>query len=149
MSTPVLRATTELVATAWLKGVVGDIVAGTLPRDNSTWAASGFVVLATVGGTADMYVPLRSPVVSVDCWAVSPSSNRPPWHKATWLAEQIQAACYESEATPRILTLPTGYPQARVLSAYSTYEARRVPADEAGYARLNLGLTFNWVELPS
>lgn len=150
MTAPVvLRATTELVATAWVKGIVGDIVAGALPRDNSTWAASGFVVLATVGGTADMYVPLRTPVVSLDCWAVSPNGNRPPWHKATWLAEQIQAGCYDSESTPRLLTLPASYPTARVLSAYSTYEARRVPSDEAGYARVNLGIAFNWVQVGS
>jgi hypothetical protein len=145
--TVALRATTELVAIAWLKGVVGDIVATTLPADNSTWAASGFVVVATVGGSANRYVPLRSPVVSVDCWAVSPESNKPPWNKAAYLAELIQAACYDSQGTPRLLTLPTGYPQARVLSAYSEYEPRRVPDDEASYARFNLGLTFNWVEV--
>lgn len=150
MTAPVvLRATTELVATAWLKGVVGDIVASALPRDNATWAASGFVVLATVGGTANLYVPLRSPVVAVDCWAVGQNSNKPPWNKATWLAEQIQAACYDSANTPRLLTLPTGYPQARVLSAYSEYEPRRVPADPAGYARISCGLTFNWVQVAS
>lgn len=153
MTTPVqLRATTELVAAAWLKGVVGDIVAGTLPRGSGgtySWAATGFVTIATVGGTADLYVPLRSPVVSADCWAVNPESNKPPWNKATWLAEQIQAACYDTEATPRLLTLPGAYPQARCLSVYSTYEARRVPSDEAGLARVNLGLTFNWVEVAS
>jgi hypothetical protein len=142
-----LRASTELVAAAWLKGVVGDIVATTLPRSNATWAASGFVTVATVGGTPNLYVPLRAPVVSVDCWAVSPESNRPPWNKAGFLAEQIQAACYDSISTPRLLTLPAGYPNARALSVYSTYEPRRVPDDEASYARLNLGLTFNWVEV--
>lgn len=150
MTTPViLRATTELVAIAWLKGVVGDIVATTLPRDNATWAASGFVTLATVGGTANSYVPLRSPVVAVDCWAVKPDSNRPPWNQATYLAEQIQAACYDSANTPRLLTLPSGYPAARVLSAYSEYEPRRVPADPGGYARISCGLTFNWVQVDS
>ncbi|MGW6912589.1 hypothetical protein ACWGB8_02005 [Kitasatospora sp. NPDC054939] len=142
-----LRATTELVAVAWLRGVVGDIVATTLPRNNSTWAASGFVTVGTVGGTAGMYVPLRSPVVSVDCWAVSPSSGRPPWNKAALLAEQVQAGCWDHEGTPRLLTLPAGFPQARVLSAYSTYEPRRVPDDEASYARINLGLSVNWVEV--
>ncbi|OKI16627.1 hypothetical protein [Streptomyces sp. CB03911] len=146
MST-LLRASTELVATAWLRGIVGDIVSTTLPRDNSSWAASGFVVVATVGGTAGLYVPLRSPVVSVDCWAVASSSNRPPWNKAAFLAERIQAACYDIDATPRLLTLPANYPQARVLTAYTTYEPRRVPDDEASYARLNFGLTLNWVEV--
>src|SRR5207248_6955555 len=40
-----LRATPELVAEAWLKTVVGDRVATTLPKDNATWAASGFCTL--------------------------------------------------------------------------------------------------------
>lgn len=148
MST-LLRATTELVAQAWLRGIVGDIVATTLPRDNTTWAASGFVTVATVGGSAGMYVPLRSPVVSVDCWAVSPNSNRPPWNRAAALAERIQAGTYDHDGTPRLLTLPANYPQARVLSAYTSYEARRVPDDEASYARLNFGLSLNWIEVAS
>ncbi|GAA0705364.1 hypothetical protein GCM10010193_70540 [Kitasatospora atroaurantiaca] len=147
--TTLLRATTELVAQAWLRGVLGDIVATTLPRDNASWMASGFVTVATVGGSANPYVPLRSPVVSVDCWAVHPGSNRPPWNKATSLAERVQAACWDHAATPRLLTLPANYPQARVLSAYSTYEARRVPDDAASYARINLGLSVNWVEVAS
>lgn len=147
--TVILRATTELVAQAWLRGVVGDIVATTLPRDNTTWAASGFVTVATVGGSSGMYVPLRSPVVSVDCWAVSLNSNRPPWNRAASLAERIQAATYDHDGTPRLLTLPANYPQARVLSAYTAYEARRVPDDEASYARFNFGLSLNWIEVPS
>jgi hypothetical protein len=145
--TTVLRASTELVTVAWLRGVVGDIVATTLPRSNSSWAASGFVTVATVGGAANAYVPLRSPVVSVDCWAVARESGRPPWNRAAALAERIQAACWDHPGTPRLLALPVGYPQARVLSAFTAYEARRVPDDEASYARFNLGLTVNWVEV--
>ena len=145
--TVILRASTELVAVAWLKGIVGDIVATNLPRSNATWAASGFVTVTTVGGTPNLYVPMRAPVIAVSCWAVNPDSNRPPWNKAAYLAEQIQAGCYDTTGTPRLLTLPAGYPNARVLSAYSTYEPRRVPDDEASYARLDMGLTLNWVEV--
>jgi hypothetical protein len=144
-----LRATTELVAVAWLKGVVGDIVSTTLPRDNTSWAASGFVTVATTGGSAGLYVPLRSPVVSVGCWAAARDSNRPPWNKAAYLAEQIQAATYDVDGTSRLLTLPTNYPGARVLTAYTTYEPRRVPDDEASYAHFDFGLTLNWVEVTS
>lgn len=52
-----LRATPELVAEAWLKAVVGDRVSTSLPKDNTSWAASGFVTLTTVGGTPNAYVP--------------------------------------------------------------------------------------------
>ncbi|MEU1309506.1 hypothetical protein ABZ419_11510 [Streptomyces cinnamoneus] len=148
MST-VLRATTEQVAVAWLKGIVGDRVSTTLPKDNTTWSASGFAVVTTVGGAANMYVPLREPVVSVDCWAVNPDSQKPPWGKAAWLAERIQAGCYDNATIPRLLTLPAGYPAARVLSAYTAYEPRRVPDDASSYARFTLGLALHWVEVPS
>lgn len=148
-----LRATSELVAVAWLNGLFDtDMVATTLPKADSdgnlSWAASGFVTVATVGGAAHQYNALRQPVVSVDCWAANPNSARPPWGKAANLAEEIQAGCYATDIG-RALTLPTGYPGARVLSAYAVSEARRVPADPASYARYNLALALHWIEVPS
>lgn len=145
-----LRATPELVATAWLKTVVGDRVATTLPKDNSSWAASGFCTLVTAGGTPNLYVPLREPVIGVDCWANNPQSQKPPWNKAAMLAEAIQAACYDHRTIPQTVTLPTGYPAAQVLSAYTTGEARRIPDDPSSYARYTIpGLVLAWVEVPS
>ena len=145
-----LRPTPELVATAWLKTVVGDRVATTLPKDNATWAASGFCTLVVAGGTPNLYVPLREPAVGVDCWANNPQSQKPPWNKAAALAEAIQAACYDHPAIPQVLTLPTGYPAARVLSAYTTGEHRRVHDDASSYARYSIpGLVIAWTEVPS
>jgi hypothetical protein len=145
-----LRATPELVATAWLKTVVGDRVATTLPKDNTTWAASGFCTLVVAGGTPNLYVPLREPAVGVDCWAVNPQSQKPPWNKAAALAEAIQAACYDHPAIPQRVTLPAGYPGVQVLSAYTTGEHRRVPDDPSSYARYSIpGLVIAWTEVPS
>jgi hypothetical protein len=154
MSTPVLRATPELVAIAWLKTIVGDIVATTLPKPGSNgtlpWQSTGFVTLVSAGGTPDLYVPLRSPVMGVDCWAANPQSQKPPWNKAAALAEAIQAACYDHPAIPQKVILPTGYPQAQVLSAYTTGEHRRVPDDPSSYARYSIpGLVIAWTEVPS
>lgn len=145
-----LRATPELVATAWLKTVVGDRVATTLPKDNATWAASGFCTLVTAGGTPNMYVPLRDPAIGVDCWAVNPQSQKPPWNKAAVLAEAIQGACYDHPAISQTVTLPAGYPTARVLSAYTTGESRRIHDDASSYARYSIpGLVIAWTEVPS
>lgn len=149
----VLRATTELVAVTWLDGLFdGDIVATTLPKADSdgnlSWAASGFVTVATVGGSAHQYYALRSPVVSVDCWAAKKDSARPPWGKAVNLAETIQAGCYAADIG-RPLTLPGDFPAARVLSAYTVTEARRIPSDPASYARYGLDLCLHWIEVPS
>lgn len=145
-----LRATPELVAEAWLKTVVGDRVATTLPKDNSSWAASGFCTLVTAGGTPNLYVPLREPVIGVDCWANSPTSQKPPWGIAAALAEAVQAACYDHRAIPQTVTLGAGYPAAQVKSAYTTGEHRRIPDDPSSYARYSIpGLVVTWVEVPS
>ena len=145
-----LRATSELVATAWLKTVVGDRVATTLPKDNTSWAASGFVTIVNAGGTPNMYVPLRDPATGVDCWAFNPDSQKPPWNKAAILAEAIAAACQDHAAIPQNLTLPTGYPAVQIKSAYLTGEPRRVPDDPSSYARYSIpGLVIAWAEVPS
>lgn len=154
MTTPALRATPELVATAWLKTVVGDIVATTLPKpsadDTLSWADTGFVTLVTAGGTPNLYVPLRDPAMGVDCWAANPQSQKPPWNKAACLAEAIQAACYGHAGIPQTVALPSGYPAARVLSAYTTGEHRRVNDDSSSYARYSIpGLVIAWTEVSS
>ncbi|WP_435279335.1 hypothetical protein [Streptomyces sp. 1222.5] len=145
-----LRPTPELVATAWLKTVVGDRVATTLPKDNASWAASGFCTLVVAGGSPNLYVPLREPAIGVDCWANNPQSQKPPWNKAATLAEAIQAACYDHAQIPQIVPMPAGYPAARVLSAYTTGEHRRIPDDPSSYARYSIpGLVIAWTEVPS
>lgn len=143
-----LRANTELVAISWLGGVNGltpSMVAATLPADNTTWAASGFVTVRTVGGAPGVHVPLRSPVVTVDCWAVKPGSSKPPWFQANYLAELIDAGCRASDAQ-RPVTLPTGYPLARVLSTYLVSEPRRAYGDQGDYAHYVMDMALNWVD---
>lgn len=142
-----LRPTTELVAVAWLGGVTGlapGMVATQLPRDNTSWAASGFVTVRTVGGAPSMYTPLRSPVIAVDGWACNPTSNKPPWFQANGLMELIDQGCRASNAG-RWLTLPGLYMQARVTTAYWVTEPQRVYSDQGGYARYTANLALNWV----
>lgn len=144
-----LPANTELVAIAWLGGVTGltpAMVAAQLPKDNTTWAASGFVTVRTVGGSPRRYTTLREPVVTVDTWAVKPGSAKPPWYQANYLAELINLGCRVSNVQ-RTLTLPTNYPPARVLSAYLVTEPRRSYTDEGDYARYVLDLALHWVDL--
>lgn len=149
MSAPVLRANSELVAQAWLAGVSGlsgQMVASTLPQDTSKWADSGFVTVHVVGGTPGLYLPVRSPVVQVDCWAVSPSSNKPPWGKAANLAELIDVGC-RAQNSERRVTLPGNFPEARVLAAYLVTEPRRMYGDAADYAHYMFDLALNWADL--
>lgn len=148
---PTPRANSELVAVAWLQGADGmedGQVATTLPADTTTWAAHGFVqVPMVVGGTPQLHHALREPVVQVDVWAVNPSSGKPPWGKAASLMELIVAATYDIDRMQRTLTLPTGYPQARVMTAHLITEPRRIPADNASYARYSADLALHWIAL--
>lgn len=138
------RPTSEVVAVAWLAGA--DIPAATqLPKVQADWAADGFVTVTTVGGTSSYDVPLIRPVLQVDCWAVTPTSDKPPWWKANALAEAIRAATYDIDDAGRALTLPGAYDDARVLSAYLLGEPVRVTGDPSGFARFRFDLALAWV----
>ncbi|HWB38440.1 MAG TPA: hypothetical protein VHA75_20680 [Rugosimonospora sp.] len=139
-----LQPNTELVALAWLTATVGLPDGLDLPEDNTTWAASGFIQVHTVGGTPGVHFPLRQPVVSVDCWAVDSDGEYPPWNRALQMAEQVVAACYDP-ASKRQVTLPAAYLPAHVQSAYPLTEPRRVPSDVAAYAHAQFDLALNWV----
>jgi hypothetical protein len=144
--TTLLRPTTELVAVAWLAGVPGlstQMVATQLPRDNTSWAASGFVTVRTVGGQPSIYTPLRQPVLAVDAWAVNPTSNKPPWFQANGLMELIREGC-EATAGHRWVTLPGNYGPAQVTSAYFVTEPQRVYTDAGAYAHYNASLQLYW-----
>src|ERR1700681_1836001 len=110
------------------------MVATSLPEDNTTWSTSGFVALKTVGGTPEMYVPLREPVVSVDCYATSSVGNKAPWAQANNLAEIVAAACQNKANFGATLAGPAGYPNMRVLQAHALQEPRRVFGDRSFYA---------------
>lgn len=138
---------TELVAVAWAKTVGGDVdptkVATTLPADTSAWAATGFVRVAVVGGGRGARdVPLHAPVVAFECWAAALNSNKAPWNMATGLAQAILHATYRR--TVPELDMPDGYHPARLLSLYPVGAPRRIPGDDAGYARVHVDCVLAW-----
>lgn len=144
-------ANTELVAVAWLSSAAGiepGQVATTLPSDSAAWEPNGFVhVVGAVGGSPQLDYALREPVVQVDAYAVNPGSGKPPWGKAASLMELIVAATYDEAGLQRVLTLRPDYPQARVLTAHFASEPRRVPGDDASYARYQADLVLHWITL--
>lgn len=145
------KANSELVAVAWLSsaaGIEAGQVATTLPADASAWAGNGFVhVVGTVGGSPQLDYALREPVVQVDAYAVNLSSGKPPWGKAASLMELLVAATYDEAGLQRVLTLRPGYPQARVLTAHFLSEPRRMPGDDASFARFQADLVLHWIHL--
>lgn len=144
-------ATSELVTVAWVKSIAGiapnGMVSTTLPADNTSWAASGFVKVGpAVGGSPGMYVPLRQPVVQIDTYAVNLNSENPPWDKASNLAELVFNATYDMTLLHGLDTR-TGYEQARVVSVTALTEPRRLYDDVAARAHYQLDIDIKWVAL--
>jgi hypothetical protein len=144
----VLKANTELVAVSWLKGVSGlgnGMVGTTLPDDTSTWSTNGFVTVRVVGGAPGIYVPMRNPVVSLDFWAISPSSSKPPWGRAANLAELVRLG---TDQAGRRVTLPAGFPTVvEVKKAWFVSEPRRAFGDVGSYAHFIADMQMSWVEV--
>lgn len=136
----------EQVVIAWLKtltGVPTDKIATSLPADNASWAPSGFIQVTTVGGSPAVHVPVFNPVVQVDCWANNVDSQRPPWGKASSLAERIMWATY-AVTQPGRFDLGADVHQPRLMSVYPLSEPRRIVSDPANFARVQFDLTVRW-----
>lgn len=160
MTTPlILRANSELVVMSYLRQrilaaygtVVGAVLQGPDSAGRYSWNDVGFVQPGSVGGSINPNVPLRSPVVSLDVWAVNPGSKRPPWGEAFAVAETIIAATYDTGAhdTHAVVTLPDGYPNARVTGFRVTTEPARRPADPSDFARVGFEVEIVWHGLGS
>lgn len=146
--------TSELVAVAWLKGLdalhgfVATEVPGRAEDGTYSWSQYGFVEVSSVGGSPDLYLPVQEPVLSLDYWAVNPDSLRPPWGKANQLHQVVRAGTLDAEDTPRLLTtMPGAYNYAKVTAAWLLTDARRVKADEAGWAHYTADLQLRWKEI--
>lgn len=156
-----LLPTNELVAVAWLGSIPAlqplggtQMVATTLPADVNAdgtvaaWTQTGFITVTVVGGSPDPYLPVKRPVLQVDCWATRPGSSKPPWGQANVLAETIRYATLQRLGFNRPLTLTVSsvsYPGAVVISAYLATEFRRIYSDAADYARYQGDLALTWV----
>lgn len=156
-------ANSELAAIAWLKTVPGlpvNQIGTTLPQDNTTWAASGFVQPIVVGkGSSSRYYGYRAPVIVVHCWAVNPNKQTPPWWKANNLAELIYAHLLKEGNGGENIALPvSGYRNIRILQAWCVEEPKRIPwgfpsgqgsfVDPGNAAHYTLSFQFAWAELP-
>lgn len=157
MTTPsplVLRANAELVVMAYLRQrilarygtAVGAVLQGPDSTGTLTWAGVGFVQPSNVGGPIDANVPMRTSVVSLDVWAASPNSKKPPWNLSYAVAETIIAATYDTQGydTHAVVTLPDGYPNARVTGFRALTEPSRRPSDPSDYARVGMDVEIVW-----
>lgn len=153
-----LLANAELVCLGYLRAIVTayDVAAGTTLQgpDPDTevlsWGDTGFVQCQVVGGTPNGTVPIRRPVLSLDFWAVNVNGSRPPWGRASAIAEVCVQAHYAFKPydTHRAVALPSGYPSVYVSEFSFLGEPERRPADEANYAHYGCQVQMSWVALP-
>lgn len=150
MSAPTLLANTDLVAQAWLAtvpGITADMVGAVLPNVTAWEDKQGFITARTVGGADHPDYQLNGPVVTVDVYSYKAGSARPPWNQANNLATGIWLSARNREAPARDVTLPGGYPPARVTAAWSMASPRRAYGDAGNFAHFILDLQLKWVQL--
>lgn len=140
--------TNELAAISWLRtlpGIPSTKVSTRLPGDNSVIAASGFVTVLTIGGSSDIYVPRRSPVLEVKTWAGPAAGEKePPWWQANQLAESIREACLDHDAFGGVITTRSGYDNVCVPSAFLISEPRKLEHDDGRFAIYTMDLQLHW-----
>ena len=146
---PNFNPNSELVAITYLRssGVGPSATSGvgsTLPENKDSWK-DGFVQVQVVGGSSDVDVPTRRPVIQVDCWVPSINSSKPQWGRANTIAENVVTALYGIGNTGMKLSLGPNFKDAIVQSGYAVSEPRRVSNDPAGHARYTFDIVLTWV----
>ena len=142
------RASSENVALAFLAtlpGITSAMVAAVLPADTSKWASTGFITATPVAGLPGIDIPTRHPLVQVDCWAVKPGAQRPPWGQVDQLTEAVVAGCQAARPVTLTVTAGASTAHARMLGVWVATEPMRLYSDDSSYARKRLDLRLDWV----
>jgi hypothetical protein len=149
-------ANSELVTQAWLSSLpfLNDgMVNPRLPEatETSTDAyTSGFVTHQVVGGSPNIYVPERQPVLAVKAYGFpKKGSRKPQYDLSSGLLERIVKATYDTGSFNAILDLGTGYPTAQVQQGHPVSEVRPSYGDKAYWAVYMVEIQIIWRELPS
>lgn len=144
-----LNPNSELVATTFVRELLSPVPANfgvgtTLPENTASWS-DGFIQLQVVGGSPDIDVPTRRPLIQVDCWVPSINSSKPQWGRAATIGENLTNFIYEfGEGIGKQLSLGT-FKDALVQSVYLASEPRRITNDPAGHARFSFDISLTWI----
>jgi len=141
-----------LVAVAWVRGITAASgfdparVAASLPTGDTGDALLrlGWVQVAVVGGSPNIDVPVRRPVVQIDAWVMTQPGGKPPWGQAWALAEVVRLATEGVHQWRRAVTMPAGYDPAHVLTAMAVSEPREIRSDPGLYARVSFDVEIHW-----
>ena len=146
MSTPLIP-TDELVAVAWVKAALSltNGVSTTLP--DKPWADNQWLQIMQVGGSPDIDVPLMDAAISINAYAYSENSLKPPWNQANHLLARLLMATYSLQRQPSSqveLDLPGDFGRAVICSVRPLSLPRRIPSDPSQYAAYNMDVGILW-----
>lgn len=154
-----LLPNTEIVVVSYLKAlnVNGNAVATELPgpdgNGNYSWEATGFIRVGSVFETLNNYTSVREAVVTLECYAYTPNSNKPPYLRANTLAEKVVQTTLPNQNYNVIkgkLELPSRYFPVSILEATIANAPRRdvrLVQDQRAVYLVDLRLV--WVALPN
>jgi hypothetical protein len=141
--------TNELATMSWLRtlpGISHEMV-GTKRLDPELMPSEGFLTVRTVGGSSNIYIPQRSPVMQITAFAFDINGDRrdPPWAAAVNLLEEIREYCmYEQFNFKGVIPTENGYDDVCVQSANPLTEPAKVPGDDARMAEYTMDVQINW-----
>jgi hypothetical protein len=145
---PLYLPTTELVSQAWLRLAVPGVRVGTeLPAADAALRSDGFIRTSLAGGDPGRFVPMRNPVIGVECWvAPDADSQETAWLQAAQLAERLLAATWDPALQGVVIDLSAfgSYIPARVHDVIAISEPDRNESDPTDWARYDLDLAFTW-----
>ena len=147
------RITTPLVVIGWLTSLDIAPAASNTPQDTSTWAATGFLTVDTVGGSVDADTGQRNPVVGIGGWWVKPNASTPPWGKAANLLERVVEAVVDFHADGYAVEVqaPSGnFVHAKILSMWLPgSEPLRIYEPDTARAHYSIDVALSWVPVPA
>lgn len=149
----------EIVVVNYLKAlnVVGNAVATDLPGPdgdgNYSWQATGFIRVGSIFENINYNTGRREAVATLECFAYTPNSNKPPFLMANTIAEKIVNSTIPNQHFNVLrgkLELPSRYYPVSILEATITNGPRRdvrlVNSNRAVYL---VDLRLLWVALPT
>lgn len=143
------RPNAEMAMKAWClsrPSTPAGKVATQLPKLDTDWSATGFIVVRSVGGFPDVDAALRNPVLSLSVFTTKPGSQSPPWDMAFGLAEQLFAEFYEANAFPYASGFgPLDYSPVKIMTGYPLSEPIKIPDSDSAYAQVSFDATISWV----
>lgn len=150
----------EVVLVSYLKAinVVGNNVATDLPGPdtqggNYPWQDTGFIRVGSIFENINYYTGRREAIATLECYAYTPNSNKPPYPRANLLAEKVVNSTLPNQHFNVLkgkLELPSRYYPVSILEATIANGPRKdIRLVQDNRALYLVDFRLLWVALPA